>query len=228
MSKKLSIARLKKGGHKFELSVDPDLALKYKQGELENVSVALLAENIYSDANKGQLISEELLENVFNTKDILEIAKIILKEGDIPLTSEHRKEERDKKLRQLINLIHTQAVDPKTKLPHPPNRIEAALKDAKFSLDNYKPVEQQLDDALHKLRPIIPISIEKREICMIIPAEHVGRSYQYVKNNSKILKEEWNSNGAWKIRIEIAAGLYPQFLSNLQDMAHGAVEIIEK
>src|SRR3989344_2664662 len=134
MSEKLTLARLKKFGQTFEISVDSDKALKYKRGEINDIHDVLKAEHIYSDAKKGLRVPSQELQKIFKTDDVIAIADTIIKHGEIQLTSEHRAEEREQKRKLLINIIHRQAVDPKTNLPLPAMRIELALEQGKIHL----------------------------------------------------------------------------------------------
>ena len=118
-------ARIKREGKTFEILVDCDKALEYKKGkgDLDNV---LAVESIFKDVRKGEHANEHELEKIFNTRDFRKIAEIIIKEGDIQVTKEHASKERELKFKQIVDIIHRHAVDPKTGLPHPPLRIENA------------------------------------------------------------------------------------------------------
>ncbi len=225
MSDKITIARIKKFGHTFEVSVDPDKALDYKHGKIQDLSDVLLADRIFINAKKGLVAPHEILQEAFKTTDTTKIAEIIIKQGEIQATSEHRAEEREQKRKRLVNLIHRNAVDPKTGLPHPPARIEAALEQGKIQLDFNKTVEEQFDGIIAKLRPIIPIKIEQKKLIVVIPAQYSGKLYTFVKNNSTMTKEEWLNNGDWKLQLEIPAGLVQEFIDKLNSMTHGEVVV---
>lgn len=225
MSEKLNLARIKKFGLTFEISIDSDNAIKYKNGEITDLREVLLADNIYSDARKGQVVSDDELERAFQSKDIHQIANIILKEGEIQLTSDHRAEEREQKRYKLINMINVQAVDPSTDLPHPPRRIQLALEQAKIHLDDHKSVEDQFDEVISKLRPIIPIKIEQKQLVVTVPSTFAGKAYNLVHSNSKVLKEDWQTDGSWKVKVELPAGLVPGFIEKLNSFTHGDVVV---
>ncbi|MBI2669341.1 ribosome assembly factor SBDS [Candidatus Woesearchaeota archaeon] len=227
MSAKLTIARLKKFGQTFEISVDPDLALEFKQGKRNDIHEVLHAEHIYSDASKGLKISEDLLQKIFKTTDPLVIAAVIVKEGEIQLTAEHRKKEQEQKLNRLIDLIHRQAVDPKTGYPHPPGRIRAAMEQGKMHLDDHRTVEEQFDEVISKLRPILPINIEQKKLTLTIPPQFTGKAYAVVKSGSKILSETWNPDGSWTATVEMPAGLKFEFIDKLNALTHGQVVVRE-
>lgn len=228
MAEKLNLARIKKFGKNFEVSIDSDKAMKYKKGEVTDLREVLLADNIFTDARKGLVAAEKDLQEAFKTTDKNEVAEIILKQGEVQQTAEHRAEEREKQKRKLIHIIHQQAIDPTTNLPHPETRIEAALEEAKVQFDYNKEVEQQLPDIIAKLRPIIPISIEKRKLNVTIPAQFAGKAYSVVSSNSKILQDSWLNTGDWKATVELPAGLVPEFISKLNELTHGQVIVEEK
>lgn len=224
-SEKLTLARLKKFGKNFELSVDPDKALAYKKGEITDIDEVLLADQVFVDAKKGIIPSQEDLEEAFTTTNIRIIADIIVKEGEIQLLAEHRTKEREQRQRKLINLIHTMAVDPKTGFPHPPQRIEAALEQAKVHLDDHLPVEEQLDEVIKKLRPIIPLSIEQKQLTVTITAKDAGKLYQPITSLGKVLKDDWQNDGSWKVVLELPAGLVQEAIGKLNSWTHGEVQV---
>ncbi|MFH1682157.1 MAG: ribosome assembly factor SBDS [Candidatus Woesearchaeota archaeon] len=228
MEEKLNLARIKKEGHTFEISVDPDLAVKLKRGGDVDLREVLKAEKIFSDARKGELVSEAILEKYFKTVDPLKIAEIIIRKGEIQLTSEYRAEQREQKIRKLIELIHRNAVDPHTKLPLPITRIENAFAEAKVHLDEYKPAEEQLDEVVSKLRPVLAIKFEQANLVITIPSTYTGKAYSLVQKNSKLLKEDWNSDGSWTVLVEIPAGLKLEFIEKLNSLTHGEVIVTEK
>ena len=224
---KLNLARIKKFGNTFEIPINPDAALKYKNGEISELREVLLADGIFSDAKKGLHHTDNELNKAFQTTDTNKIAHIILTEGEIQLTADHRAVEKEQRLRKLVTMIHRQAIDPNTKLPHPATRIEAALEEAKFHLNDNKSVEEQFDEAISKLRPIIPISIEMRKVEVIIPAQYAGKAYGVVSSNSKMLGDTWNADGSWTVKVELPAGMYPEFLDKLNSLTHGEVVVKE-
>ena len=73
------IARLEHGGEKFELLVDPYIALDLKHGKDVKFEELLAADTVFKDARKGEEKSPESLKKVFGTTDISEVAKKIEK-----------------------------------------------------------------------------------------------------------------------------------------------------
>lgn len=217
------IARLKKNGKDFEILVDCEKALEFKKGK-GVIDDVVAVDSIFKDVKKGENAKEHDLQEIFNTTDFKKIAEIIIKEGEIQLTKEHMVKEREEKFKKIVSIIHRNAVDSKTGLPHPPLRIENAMKEAKINIDDTKTAEQQVEKILEKLRPIIPIKFELHELELLIPNKYAGSSYHVLKKYCKILKENWLGNGDLKVLIEIPAGIQDDFFSELNKVCHGEVE----
>jgi len=219
-----NLARLKKGGQVFEIVIDPDQVVAFKEGKTENIKNILKAEHIYSDAKKGELTPEHIMENLFKTSEPIKVAEIILKEGEIQLTSEYRGKLREEKKRKIINIIQRNGVDPKTNLPHPISRIESALEEAKVKIDNFKKAEDQVQDIIKQIRPVLPISFEVKEISVKIGPKYAAKAYSTVDKFGKILRDDWQPDGSWLVVVEIPAGLQNDFFDSLNDLTHGEVE----
>ena len=218
------IARLKTQGQTFEILVDCSNALALREGKTIDMHDILAAMQIFSDAKKGLAASETAMKQIFGTADAEEVAKAIIKKGEIQLTQEYREKIKEEKRRQIISIIHRNGVDPKTHLPHPPQRIENAFIEAKFHVDEFKPVNEQVQDALKVLRPILPIKFEIKEIALKIPPDFAPKCYSTVKAFGTILREEWQSNGYWVGVVEMPGGMESDFYDKLNKICHGNVE----
>ncbi len=218
------IAKLKSHGQSFEILVDIALATRLKGGEAVDIDAMLAVPKVFSDAKKGEEASPNSMKQAFGTDDIGEIVKIIVTKGDLPLTTEYKSSMREKKKKQIINMIHRNAVDPKTHLPHPPKRIENALEESKFHVDEFADVNRQLEVALKKIRPILPIKFEVKEIAVKIPGEYAAKSYPIIQQFGKKLKEDWQADGSYIAVVEMPGGLEEDFHNRLNALCHGNVE----
>lgn len=220
---KAVIARLKKGGESFEILVDCDKAIEFKSGKVE-LEDALASDKVYKDAKKGEKAPENEMHKLFDTEDNKEIIIQILKRGEIQLTVEHRNRLREEKRKKIINLIHRNAVDSKTGLPHPPNRIEKAITEARINVDEFKSAEAQIESVLEKIRGILPIKFVVKEVEIRIPAKFSSSSYGVVKQFGRILNEKWGNDGSLILVVEIPGGLQDEFFDKLNNLTHGEVE----
>ncbi|MCW4011089.1 MAG: ribosome assembly factor SBDS [Candidatus Bathyarchaeota archaeon] len=221
MSEKFTIARYSKDNNHFEILVKPQKALDYRNGKISGITDVLAAETIYSDANKGTRIADEDLKKAFDTTDPLKIADIIIKKGQLQLTTEQRRKMVEDKRRQVIDYISRQAVDPKTNLPHPPMRIENAMEQIRYPIDPYKSIEEQAREIVKLLRPILPLKVEQISVGAHVPAQYAQRAYGALKTFGTIKREEWRSDGSWFGVLEMPAGSYASFLNKLGEVTKG-------
>ena len=224
MSDKYTLVRYSQSGEKFEILVDPDKGLAFKRGELKDVSSVLMLDTVFSDASKGEKASQDKLETVFGTSDPLEVAKAMFEKGTFLLTAQQRRQMTEQKLRQIINLISKSYVDPQTKLPHPPLRIENALAEVRVSIDPFRDAEEQLKDIVAALRPILPMSMESVEIAIKIPPEYASKSYGIVKDLGEIRRDEWQSDGSWIAVVSISAAMRGELLDRLGKATQGNLQ----
>jgi ribosome maturation protein SDO1 len=217
------IARLKKGEEHFEVLVDPNAAADVIDGKEIDVSKNLAIDSIFKDSKKGTHASEESLIKHFGTNDINTISKQIILKGDIQLTTEQRHKMQKNKRNRIIETIARNAMDPKTKAPHPKQRIELAMEQAGVHIDPFKPVKEQVKTIIDLLRPIIPISMESIRISVKIPAEYIGRAYGSARNFGTLEREDWQSDGSWIGIIKIPAGMQTDFYDRLNDLTKGNV-----
>ena len=217
------IARLNKGEEHFEVLVDPYAAADLIDGKDVNIIQSLAIDAIFKDSKKGTHASEETLQKNFGTDDVTEIAKQIILKGTIQLTTEQRHKMQKSKRNRIIETIVKNAMDPKTKSPHPRQRIELAMEQLGVHVDPFKPVSEQVKTIIDLLRPIIPISMENVRISVKIPPEHIGRAYGTVRNYGSLEREDWQSDGSWIGIIRIPAGMQTDFYDKINDVTKGNV-----
>jgi len=219
---KAVVAKLKKGESHFEILVDCEKALELRKGKDVDMDDILATNDIFKDVKRGEHASDLL--KFFKTENKREIARKIIMEGEVQMTSEYKKKLRDEKRKQIINIIHRNAVDPNTGFPHPPQRIDNALNEIKVNIDEFKPAEEQLQHILPKLRVILPLKYEIREIAIRIPGTYAGKCISVLKQYGKLLKDEWQNDGSLVAVVEVPAGIQEEFFDKLNGLAHGEVE----
>ena len=225
MSDRYTVARITQNGEHFEILAKSDRALPFKLGKINSsISEVIATETIFTDAGKGTKASEEKLKEVFGTTDSLKIAEIILKKGDLQLTTEQRKQMVEEKRLQIIAFISRECIDPKTNLPHPPVRIEQAMKQIHYSIDPSKSVEEQAKDIMKLLRPIIPLKMEKISVEVHVPPEHASKVYGTVKGFGTLKRDQWLADGSWSALVEMSAGMYGPFLDKVGKVTKGNIE----
>ncbi|MEK6800411.1 MAG: ribosome assembly factor SBDS [Nanoarchaeota archaeon] len=212
-------ARLKVKGKHFEIMVDLDEALKVRLGKGDIVA-ALQSQHIYHDVKKATLVSQKDLLDAFETSDVYLIAKKIILSGEVQKTQEYRDEQKENRIKQVIDLILRNATDQHGR-PYTEDRIKTALKQIHFNFDN-RPAEQQMNSLVSKLKEIMPIKIETKKIKLTVPARYTGQVYGILQDNKE--SEEWLSNGNLQIILNIPAGLVIDFYDKLNSITHGSVQ----
>jgi len=221
---KAVIARLHKNHMNFEILVDPDKSLEMKKGGDLDIQDVLAAQEIFKDAHKGERASAQDLENCFGTADIMKVAEAIVKHGEIQLTTDQKHHMIENKRKQIADIISKQGIDPKTKTPHPPQRILNAMDQAHVNIDAFKPAKDQVETVLEKIREIIPISLERLEIAVKVPIKYAGKASSIIRQMAPVIKEEWKPD-SWIVLIEIPAGMQADIYSRLNDLTSGQVEV---
>ena len=217
------LARLDKQGHHFEVMVDCEKALDYRKGNA-SLDDALITEDIFKDVKKGEHASEHNLKNIFGTDDKRKIASIIIKNGEVQLTTEYRAKLREEKKKQIVFLISRYAVNPQSNLPHPPSRIENAIDERRIKIDEFKSAEEQVEKIVSEIREILPITYSIKRLNLVIPPDAAGRSYGILRRYAKVIKEEWLNNGSLSVNVEVPAGLQNSLFNDLNSIAHGQIE----
>lgn len=225
---KVTIVRLTIGNDRFEILVKPDPALEFKLGKRKDLSSILVSDEIYSDANKGSRISDDKLKKHFKSIDQNEIIKQILNKGELNLTTDQRRKMVDEKRKQIIQYINKNFIDPKTKLPHPIQRIENALEDIRVTIDPFKKADDQVKSVVDSLRKILPLKTETSQLTIFIPGSYSSNSYSFIKNSGFLNSEEWLSDGSLRATIEINAGMKGSFLDRIGSLTKGTAQVSEK
>jgi len=221
------IARLEKFGERFEILVDPDTAQELKAGEEVDLAEGLAAEYIFKDSSKGDRATEDNLKKAFGTHDVLKVAKQIILKGNIQLTQAQRKEMKEKKKRKILDVIVRNAINPQTNTPHPRQRIERAMDEAKIHVDPFKNVDEQVKEIMARLKPLIPIKFDTLVMAVRLSAEDYGKCFSTIKDMGEMTRQEWQKDGNWIGIVQIPAGLKLIFFDRINSKTHGAAEIKE-
>ena len=212
------LARMEKGGKRYEILVDPEMVDDFKNDPNSvNIDDFLAMDEVFHDARGGERPTEEAIQNTFNTQEILEITRIILDKGSIQLTTNQRKSMVERMRQKIVHHIHSQAVDPKTKSPHPVTRIELALDESRYSVDPFKKLDLQIKDAVDKLKLLIPLSFETVRLAFKIPGTGYGSSQRILRQYQ--VKEGWLEDGSWACVIDCPAGMKGEIIGMIMKVS---------
>ncbi|GIU68639.1 MAG: rRNA metabolism protein [Candidatus Pacearchaeota archaeon] len=213
-----TIARIKQHGKNFEIIVDLEKALRFKKGQ-SNLVDFLEIEKVFTDSKKGFTASSKDLKDSFGTENINEIASKIVKTGEILLTKEYRDEEREKKIKQIIDFLSRNAIDPRTGNPHTAERIKTALEQAHINIKN-TPIENQIKDIVTELEKVLPIKFETKKVRVTIPSIYTAKVYGLINQYKQ--NESWLENGDLEAVLSIPSGLIIDFYEKLNSVTHGS------
>ena len=219
------VARLETFGETFEILLDPAAMDLIKAGKEIDLMEYLAVEDVFNNARKGTRPTEDIIKKAFGTTDIKEVAQKIIAKGEVQITAEQRKEMLEAKKKQIVTYIAANAINPQTKLPHPPLRIELALDEAKFHADPFKPVDKQVEEAMRLLRPLIPIRFKKTKVAIRLKGDDYGKCYDDLIHFGIVEKEEWQADGSWIGVIEIPAGLITEMTNKLNSKTKGNAQV---
>jgi len=222
------IAWIEVKGSRFEILVRPEKAFEYREGKEVDLEEVLWTDTIYKDSRKGLKASPESLRKAFGTDDPRRIAEIILKRGDIQLTTEERRKMLEAKKRKVINYISRNAIDPTTGKPIPESRIESAIEELRIGIDLYKDAEAQAVEIVKKLARIMPIRLARALVEVTVPPQYSGRVYGELRRMGNVLKTDWLHDGSLRAELEIPAGAQVEVISRLHSITRGTAQVSVK
>jgi len=215
--------RYEKQGKHFEILVN-DKVFDYLEGK-GKIEDCFIVEEVFRDVKKGDKASENDLNSVFGTTNFKKIAEIMIKEGNIQIPTEYRRKKIKEKRKQIISIISRNSIDPRTKLPIPPQRIELAMEQVRVKIDPFKSAEKQAEEIVKKLITVLPIKFEKVKIAIKIPAIYIGKAYSFVKKEAVILNEDYDVEGNWIVAVEIPGGYKVEFIDKLAKITKGEIQV---
>lgn len=225
------VARLGRYGTDYEVLVDPEGAediiarLQRSEDVSDHELTAVLAiDDVFVDYKEGKRAASEDLQKAFGGTEALQIVRRILREGEVQLTGDQRKRMTEQKRKRILGHILRHAWNPQTRTPHPRERIERALEEAKFRVDPMRHVEEQATEALKRLRPLIPIAFERIRVAVKVPGAHTGTAYGVLRGLGDVQKEEWQDDGSLVAVLEIPAGAQTEVYDRLNQVTQGSVE----
>jgi len=220
----MQVVHYKVGKVNFEIGTKRGAVTAYKLDKSKGLKNVLDSEIIWKDIKKGDRASSAELMTAFKTDDVMKVAEVIIEKGELQLTDQERKEILTKRRNEIVNYIHKYYADPKTKLPHPIIRIDAALNEAKARIDPDLPTEKQVTEIMKTLITIIPC--KKMEIpgIVIIPIVHHKQASVIIKKYAKVSGER-KIDDSCTFNISCVPGDCQQLITELNAVTKGECDI---
>lgn len=219
------VARYESKGHRFEVLIDQKLVDLVKSGKSVNVSDYMAADVIFKDSGKGDRASDEIIKEVFGTEDFYKVVTEIVSKGQVQLTTEQRRRMLEDKRKQIVEIISRESMNPQSGTPHPPQRIEKAMEEARVRIDPFKTADEQVNEVLKAIRIILPIRFEHVRMEIEVPGAEYGKIYAELVRLGQITKEDWKNNGNYSAILEIPAGVQDELYDFLNKKTKGNVSI---
>ena len=227
---KAVVCRLKRAGQKFEILVDPKRALEFKKGNKIDLNDIIAYPSVYKDVSSTDVVSQSDLQKAFGTTDIFKVAERILRDGELQLTTEQRKQMVEQKQVQIAEIISRRGINPQTNTPHPPQRIIGAMEKAGVRINPFADAELQVDGVVKALRTLLPITFQRVVIAIRVQPQYAGRVYPILKGIGTVKKEKWLNDGSLQVEVEVLAGMQQELYDKLANLTHGNFdsEIVSK
>ena len=221
---KAVVGRLTISGQKFEILVDPNLAVKFKKGEKIDLNEVLAYPVIYKDARASDAAPAQDLQKAFGTTDPIKIAEKIIKSGEMQLTTEQRRTMVEQKKTQIATIISRKAINPQTNAPHPPQRIMNVMDQVGVNVDPFVDAELQVDKVVKEIKTILPLKFQKVVLQIKVAPQFSGKVYSVLKSAGTMKNEQWLNDGSLQVNIEILAGVQDDLFQKLSNLTHGQYE----
>lgn len=124
----VSLVRLKKGKKRFELACYKNKVLEWRSGIETDLDNVLQIPNVFLNVSKGQTAPKEDLEKAFGKgKAVDDIILEILKKGEMQVGEKERAAQLERVHNEVISIVASKLVDPRTKRVYTSGMIEKAL-----------------------------------------------------------------------------------------------------
>ncbi|CAJ1898851.1 unnamed protein product [Cylindrotheca closterium] len=227
----VAVVRMNKGGSRFEIACYRNKVVDYRQGLETDLSEVLQTDRVFTNVSKGAFAKAKDLQKVFGTKDEEEIAKIILKQGNVQVSDKERGQQLEKTIAQVAEWISKNCVHPSSDRPYTIAQIRHAMSTANFSVHPTKPLKRQYLDCVKLLQGTIPIQRAKMELLLVIGNKDDCETIEStMKENDVTWTNSTSSDDATGLRYNVLVdpSMYRIFNDAIVAMKGSRIEIINQ
>jgi ribosome maturation protein SDO1 len=124
----VSLVRLKKGKKRFEIACYKNKVLEWRSGIETDLDEILQIPNVFLNVSKGQTAPKADLDKAFGKdKPLNDIILEILNKGELQVGEKERAAQMDRVHNEVISIVASKLVDPRTKRVYTTGMIEKAL-----------------------------------------------------------------------------------------------------
>ncbi|KAK1990124.1 Shwachman-Bodian-diamond syndrome protein [Colletotrichum falcatum] len=124
----VSLVRLKKGKKRFEIACYKNKVMEWRSGIETDLDNVLQIPSVFLNVSKGQTAPKEDLDKAFGRgKSTDDIVLEILKKGEMQVGGKERAEQLERVHNEVVGIVASRLVDPRTKRVYTTGMIEKAL-----------------------------------------------------------------------------------------------------
>ncbi|KAI2642865.1 SBDS protein C-terminal domain-containing protein [Xylaria nigripes] len=124
----VSLVRLKKGKKRFEIACYKNKVLEWRSGIETDLDEVLQIPNVFLNVSKGQTApAADLAKSFGKDTPVNDIILEILKKGELQVGEKERAAQMDRVHNEVISIVASKLVDPRTKRVYTTGMIEKAL-----------------------------------------------------------------------------------------------------
>lgn len=139
----------------------------------KDIDEVLQIPQVFVNVSKGQVAPNDELQKAFDTTDLDKIILEILQKGEIQLSEKERQANYSQVHAEVLQMISTKCMNPRTKKRYPPTMIQKALAEIKFNIVATKTAKIQALDAIRVLvsSQVIPIVRAKMKVRVVLESK---------------------------------------------------------
>lgn len=124
----VSLVRLKKAKKRFEIACYKNKVLEWRSGVEKDLDNVLQINSVFLNVSKGQTAPSSELAKAFGREtSVNQIILEILSKGELQVGEKERQAQLERVHNEVISIVASKLVDPKTKRVYTPSMIEKAL-----------------------------------------------------------------------------------------------------
>jgi ribosome maturation protein SDO1 len=155
---------------------------------------------VFLNVSKGQVAPNDDLLKAFGITDTDKIVQEILQKGEIQLSEKERQAKTEQIQAEVLQIISTKCINPKTKKRYPPTMIQKVLSELKVNIVSTKPSKTQALEAIRLLvsKQIIPIVRAKMKVKVVFESKDAKKVSDKVKPLLGAIESE-DSGRVWEV-----------------------------
>jgi rRNA metabolism SBDS family protein len=211
------ILSYKKDNQIFQVLVDYNKLLDFREKKEINIFDVLADTDIYIDTKKGLRQSEKLIKNIFKEKTEEEVLTEILEKGDCQVPTKYLNQQREKIKEKIVQYIIDNCINPQTNGKFTSSMIKTEIDKISFSFNPDMDFINQAEKIIKKLQLKFPIKIDLKSLLITIPAKYTNKFYnKNFRGLGKITKEFYDNYGSLKLHMDVNSSNFENVISYIK------------